>query len=116
MKIARNVAIVALLALGVWALPGGGTAANFVGALLLVLLTVGLGWFAGRMYIEHRTTLYSLGDRYRGMLYGACGLAVFALASGTKLFRTGSGTTAWFALMGAASYMLYAVYRHSREY
>ena len=43
MRAARNVGIVALLALGVWALPGGGTAANFFAALLFVLLTVGLG-------------------------------------------------------------------------
>ena len=116
MKTARNVAIVALLALGVWALPGGGTAARFVGALLFVLLTVGLGLFAGRMYLEYRTSLYSLGDRYRGMLYGACGAAVFALASGPKLFDTGAGTIVWFALMGGASYALYTVWRHSREY
>ena len=116
MKVARNVAIIALLALGVWALPGGGTAANFVGALLFVLLTVGLGLFAGKTYLEYRTTIYGLGDRYRGMLYAALGIAVFALASGPKLFDTGAGTIVWFALVGGASYMVYAVYRHSREY
>jgi hypothetical protein len=115
-KVARNLAIVALLGLGVWALPGGGTAASFVGALLFVMLTVGLGLFAGRMYLERRTDIYSLGDRYRAMLYGACGAAVFALASGPKLFRTGAGTLVWFALMGAASYALYSVWRHAREY
>jgi hypothetical protein len=115
-KHARNVAIVILLALGVWALPGGGTAAAFVGALLFVLLTLGLGLFAGRMYLEHRTTLHGLGDNYRAMLYGAIGAAVFALASGPKLLNSGPGTIVWFALVGAASYAIYAVYRHSREY
>jgi hypothetical protein len=112
----RNGLIIALLALGVAALPGGGTAANFVGALLFVLLTLGLGLFAGRIYMERRTSLHALGDQYRAMLYGACGVAVFALASGPKLFQTGAGTIVWFALMGAASYALYAVYRHAREY
>ena len=116
MKHARNAAIVALLALGVWALPGGGTAADFVAALLFVILTVGLGLFAARMYMEHRTGLYSLGDRHRGLLYGACGVAVLTLASGPKLFDTGAGTLAWFALMGGASYALYLVWRHAREY
>ena len=116
MKAARNVAIVALLALGVWALPGGGTAAAFVGALLFVLLTIGLGLFAARMYLEYRTTMYAMGDRYRAMLYGALGAAVFALASGPKLFSTGAGTVVWFALMGAAAYALYLVFRHAREY
>jgi hypothetical protein len=113
---ARNVAIIALLAFAVAALPGGGTAADFFGALLFVMLTVGLGLFAGRMYMERRMTLYSLGDKYRGLLYGACGAAVFALASGPKLFSTGAGTIVWFALMGGAAYALYAVFRHAREY
>ena len=116
MKAARNVAIIALLALGVWALPGGGTAADFVGALLFVLLTIGIGLFAARMYLEHRTTLYGLGDQYRGLLYAAIGVAIFALASGPKLFSTGAGTVVWFALIGGASYALYAVYRRAREY
>jgi len=116
MRHARNIAIIALLALGVWALPGGGTAATFVGALLFVLLTLGLGLFAGRMYLEYRTTIYGLGDQFRGLLYAALGIAVFALASGPKLFDTGAGTIVWFALVGGASYMAYAVFRHSREY
>jgi hypothetical protein len=113
---ARNFAIVAVLALAVWALPGGGTAANFVQAVLFVLLTVGIGIFAGRMYLEHRVGIHGLGDRYRAMMYGAAGIAVWTLAAGPELFETGGGTLLWFALMGAASYALYAVWRHSREY
>jgi len=115
-KAARNFGIVAVLALGVWALPGGGTAADFFSALLFVLLTVFLGLFAGRLYLEHRTDLYSLGDRYRGMMYVSVGVAVWTLAAGPKLFSTGLGTLLWFLLMGGASYALYLVYRHSREY
>jgi hypothetical protein len=116
MKAARNFGIVALIALGVWALPGGGAAANFFGALLFVLLTIGLVIFAGRMYLEHRTDIYALGDRYRAMLYGAVGVAMWTLAAGGKLFDTGAGTIVWFVLMGGAGYAAYTVYRHSREY
>jgi hypothetical protein len=116
MKHARNALIVALLALAVWALPGGGTAADFVGALLFVLLTVGLGLFGWRMYMEHRMAIYSLGDVHRGLLYGAAGVAVWTLAAGEKLFDTGVGTLIWFALMGGVSYALYLVWRHAREY
>jgi hypothetical protein len=116
MRAARNAAIVALLALGVWALPGGGTAADFVAALLFVLLTIGLGVFAGRMYLEHRVAIYSLGDRHRALLYGSVGVAVWTLAAGPRLFDSGLGTLLWFALMGGASYALYLVYRHAREY
>ena len=115
-KAARNIAIIAIIALGVWALPGGGTAASLFGAVLFVGLTLILGLLAGRLYLEHRTSLYALGDRYRGLLYGALGLAVLTLAAGPKLFNTGLGTVAWLALMGAASYALYLVFRRSREY
>jgi hypothetical protein len=115
-KAVRNAGIVALLALGVWALPGGGTAADFFAALLFVLLTVGLVLFAGRMYLEHRTDIYALGDRYRAIMYGALGVAVWTLAAGPRLFDSGGGTVLWFVLMGGAAYGLYAVFRHSREY
>src|SRR3954471_9049141 len=103
MKGARNAGIVALLALSGGALPGGGTAADFFSALLFVLLTVGLGLFAGRMYLEHRTDLYSLGDRHLALISGSLGVAVWTLAAGPKLFRTGLGTLLWFVLMGGAS-------------
>ena len=116
MKGLRNAAIVALLALGVWALPGGDTAADFFGALLFVLLTVFLVFFAGRMYLENRVAIFSLGDRDRGLAYGSAGVAVWTLAAGPKLFDTGVGTLVWFALMGGASYAAYTVWRHQREY
>jgi hypothetical protein len=116
MTAARNAAIVALLALAVFALPGGGRAADFVAALLFVLITVFLVLFAGRMYLENRVAVHSLGDRHRALLYGSLGIAVWTLAAGPKLFSTGAGTVLWFMLMGAASYGLYLVWRHQREY
>jgi hypothetical protein len=112
----RNAAIVALLALGVWALPGGGAAADFFGALLFVLITVFLVLFAGRMYLENRVAIYSLGDRFRALLYGSLGVVVLTLAAGPRLFDTGAGTLLWFVLMGSAGYAIYLVWRHQREY
>ena len=116
MKALRNAAIVALLALGVVALPGGGAAADFFAALLFVLITVFLVLFAGRMYMENRVAIYSLGDRYRGLLYGALGVVVLTLAAGPRLFETGIGTVVWLALIGGAAYAMYVVWRHQREY
>jgi hypothetical protein len=112
----RNAAIVALLALAVWALPGGGAAANFFGALLFVLITIFLVLFAGRMYLENRVAIYGLGDQYRALAYGALGIVVLTLAAGPRLFDTGVGTLVWFVLMGGAAYSLYLVWRHQREY
>ena len=116
MKHLRNAAIVVAIATAVYALPGGDTAATFFQALLFVLLTLGLALFVGRMYLEHRVAIHSLGDKYRALLYGSLGIAVWTLAAGPKLFETGGGTLLWFALMGSAAYALYAVWRHTREY
>jgi hypothetical protein len=115
-KAARNVAIVAILALAVTVLPGGGTAAGTFGAALFVVLTVGLGVFAARLYMEHRIGLYGLGDNYRALLYGAIALAVLTVAAGPRLFGSGPGTIAWIVLIAVACYALYLVVRHAREY
>ena len=112
----RNFGIVALLALGVWALPGGDTAANLFQAILFVVITVGIGLLGARYYLENRADLYSLGDGWRLVLYGALGLIVLDLAASPKLFDTGLGTGLWVILLGGALYGLYAVFRHSREY
>lgn len=115
-KTARNVAIVALLALAVTVLPGGGTAAGTFGAAMFVILTIGLGVFAARLYMEHRIGLHGLGDNYRALLYGALALVVLTVAAGPRLFGSGPGTIAWIVLIGVACYALYLVVRHAREY
>jgi len=112
----RNAVIIAVLALGVWALPGGGTAADFFGALLFVILTLGLGFFGGRMYLENRAGLESLGDRWRGQLYVAVGVIVLTVAAGPKLFDSGAGTLAWIMLLAGCAFALFGVVRHAREY
>jgi hypothetical protein len=112
----RNFGIVALLALGVWALPGGGTAADLFAAILFVVITIGIGLLAARFYLENRSEIYSLGDAWRLVLYGALGVIVLDMAASPKLFDTGLGTGLWVLLLGGSLYALYAVFRHSREY
>jgi low temperature requirement protein LtrA len=115
-KHARNFGIVALLALGVYALPGGGTAANLFGAVLFVIITAGIALLGSRFYRERRMDIYSLGDRWRLIAYVAVGAIVLTLAGSPKLMDTGPGTVLWLALLGAAGYTLYRVWRHSKEY
>ena len=56
-RTARNVAIVLVLAAAVAFLPGGGTTAALVGAILSTLIIVSLVFFAYRFYREHRVEL-----------------------------------------------------------
>jgi hypothetical protein len=116
LKTARNIAIVALIAAAVYFLPGGGRAASTFEALLLVVFGFGIAYLAMRLYREHRVALHSLGDRHRALLYGALAIAVFALTARARMWQTGLGELAWFALVGFVVYSVLAVYRRWRMY
>jgi heme O synthase-like polyprenyltransferase len=113
----RNVLIIVVLALVVWLLPGGHTGTNTIYNLLTVVLTAGLLFFAFRLYMEHRATIFGLEDRQRGILYGAVALAAFAIIATSKLWDQGGlGALLWFGLLGLASWGLYSVWRSYQEY
>ncbi len=116
MKHVRNWGIVALLALGVYALPGGSTAADLFGATLFVIITIGIGLLSARFYRENRYEIHALGDTWRLVLYTALGVIVLVLAATPKLFDTGGGTALWLLLLAGAGYALYRVWRRAREY
>ena len=113
----RNVLIIVGLALAVWLLPGGDTASSTVANLLTVILMAGLLFFAFRLYMEHRATIFGLEDRQRGILYGAAALAGFAIIATSKLWDEGGlGAMLWFGLIGLAVYGMYSVWRTYQEY
>ncbi len=112
----RNVAIVAGLAAAVAFVPHGRATGNFIGNVLTILFTILIVWFGIWFYRTFRTDIYSLGERHRGLLYGSIGIGIFAMAARSRLFDTGLGIVAWFALVLSASLGLYTVWRHYREY
>jgi len=114
---ARNIAIVLVLAAAVAFIPGGGTTAAVAGAVLSTLILVALVFFVGRLYRDHRLDLEVLGDRWRGLLYGAVGVIILAMAARERLQDQGSGgTIVWIALLAGSAYAIYLVWRHYREY
>jgi hypothetical protein len=116
LKTARNVAIVLALAAAVAFLPGGGRAASTVSTTLGVVFMVGLGWAGMWFYRQRRVDLYGLGDRRRGLLYGAIGVAVVTVAAKPRMWETGFGEFVWFVLIGLVIYTFLALYRYSRSY
>jgi hypothetical protein len=131
LKMARNIAIILAIAAAVYFIPGGGRAAGTFEAALWVAFGLGIGYFGLRMYREHHMALYGLGDRHRGLLYGAVALGVFVWivrkrmwyalqVQGNELVQVhrwdGVGEFLWFVLVGLVVYALLTVYRYSRSY
>jgi hypothetical protein len=116
LKTTRNVAIVTLIAAAVYLLPSGGQVAHTFEALLYVGFGVAIGYFGLRLYREHRVALHSLGDRHRGLLYGALAGGVLVYMARVRMWQTGIGELLWFALVGGIAYALFAVFRRWRAY
>ena len=118
MKAARNFGIIALVALALIALPGGGAAANVAVTLISVAFFVAIAVFGYRMYREHRFTLDSLADRERLVLYGSVALAFLTFVASRRLFAMngGLGVLIFLALLGLASYGVFWVFQRSRRY
>ncbi len=116
MVTARNIAIVVGLALAVWLLPGGGTTAGIIRGLLFAAFMALIGLFGARLYMRYRGEIFGLGDRHRGMLYGALAVILVTLAASSLLLSTGPTTLIWLALLVASAWTLWLVWRHWREY
>jgi hypothetical protein len=131
LKTARNVAIILAIAAAVYFIPGGGRAAGTFEAALWVAFGIGIAFLALRMYREQRIALFGLGDRHRGLLYGAVALGVFVWVVRKRMWYAlqvrggelvevhrwdGVGELVWFVLVGLVVYSLLIVYRHARSY
>jgi hypothetical protein len=112
----RNIAVILVLAAGVYFIPGGGDAAALVGALFSTAILAAFVMLAARFYRERRMDLVGLGDRWRATLYAALGAIVLAMAARGRLIETGAGTLLWLAVVAGSAYAVYRVWRHYREF
>jgi hypothetical protein len=113
----RNILIIVGLALIVWLVLGGGTGSSTIYNLLTVVLTAGLLFFGYRLYMEHRATIFGLGDNQRAILYGSVVLACVALLATNRLWNEGGiGALIWFGLLSLAGWGIYRVWRAYSEY
>jgi hypothetical protein len=113
----RNFAILIVLAVAAWQLPGGGTAVGVVNNVLGLFFAGGLVFLGYRMYMEHRSSLFLLEDRVRALLYGSLVLIALALIATQRLWNKGGlGGLVWLMLLGAGAYGCVTVYRAAREY
>lgn len=111
-----NIAIVLALAAAVVWLPGAGDAADLIGWLVGVLFFAALAWFASRLYRDNRSSLDSLEDSWRAILYVSIAVAALTVTATRRLWESGPGTLVWFLLIAAASFGVVATWREYRRY
>jgi len=115
---AINFGILALVALGFTALPGGGSTLRVILTLLGIVFFAAIALFGYRLYREHRFTLDSLAERERLVLYASVALAFLTFVASQRLFtmRGGLGVLIFLALLALASYGVFWVFTRSRRY
>jgi hypothetical protein len=117
MRMVRNWAIVALIALAIVVLPGGGPTLSVVMTLLSIAFFGGIALFVYRLYREHSFTLDSLSDRQRFVLYASIGVALLNLTATSRLFNAGgAGLLVWLVILGLCSYGVMWVWVSYRRY
>ena len=117
MKVARNFAIVALIAAAIVVLPGGGAALDALLTVLTIAFFAAIAFLGYRIYRDHGFTRDSLRSRERLILYGAIGLALLTFTATPRLFGVGAlGVLGWIALLAATSAAAYWVLMRGRSY
>jgi hypothetical protein len=116
LQTARNVAIIALAALVIAVLPGGGDAAQTVLAALSMAFLAAIAFFVYRIYREQQMTLMTLSDGRRAILFGSVG-AIALLIVGFEEFESWAGGVAvWIVLMLGALLAIFLIWRQATTY
>jgi len=117
MQFAWKLGVVALIALVLVVLPGGGSAVGVVLALLSIAFLAAIAFLGYRLYRQNQLDIDTLDANTRLALYSSIGLAILTIVATNRLFDVGgAGIVAWFALLGLCSYGIYWVWVQYRSY
>ena len=117
MQFAWKFGIVALVALVLVVLPGGGNALDVVLTLLTIVFFAAIALLVARMYRQYRLDIESLDANIKLALYGSLAIAVLTFTGTDRLFDAGGGgVILWFALLALASYGLFWAWTRYRRY
>lgn len=115
MIFARNAAIIALLALALTVLPGGGNLATAIVTALSIVFLAAIALLAARLWRESSLTRDVMSDRQRVIFYGALGALALMVAGLDELLDSGGGTVAWLAIVGLSVYLLVTTWREANS-
>ena len=116
MRVARNVAVIMLLALVVAFVPAGGNAAEAVLTAITMGFLAAIAWTLFVLSRERQLTLATLSDGRRAMLYAALGMIALLIAGSDEMFSSGGGTLAWILLFGASVAAIWRVWVEANTY
>ncbi len=112
----RNIAIIAVLALGVAFVPGGGDAANTLLAALFMGFLATIGFLGYRLYMQNQLTLSALSDGRRATLYAAVGAIALMIAGTDELLGTGGGILIWIGILALSVLTIISIWREASTY
>ncbi len=117
LRTVRNVAIIAILAVPIAFMPGGGNAAAAVLVTLGMAFLASLAVAARQIYRENRLTFDSLPHDQRGVLFVAIGVIVLMIAGAGKMLG-GGGLSAviWVTLTACAVIAIIGVWMRAHTY
>ena len=117
MELAWKFGVVALVALALVVLPGGGNALDAVLTALTIVFFAAIALLVARLYRQYRLDIETLDANIRLALYGSLAIAVLTFTGTDRLFNAGGGgVLAWFALLALASYGLFWAWTRYRRY
>jgi hypothetical protein len=116
-QFAWKLGVVALIALAVVVLPGGGGALDVVLTLLTIVFFGLIAVLVYRLWRQYRIDIETLSDGLRLALYGSIGLALLTFTGTDRLFDVGgAGVVVWLGLLALASYGLFFVWTRYRQW
>ena len=108
--------MVALVALALAVLPGGGNALDVVLTALTIVFFAAIALLVARLYRQYRLDIESLDANIRLALYGSLAIALLTFTGTDRLFDAGgAGVLVWFALLAVASYGLFWAWTRYRN-
>jgi hypothetical protein len=116
-QLAWKFGVIALIALVLEVLPGGGNALDVVLTALTIAFFAAIALLVARLYRQYRLDIETLDSSTRLALYGSLAIAVVTFTGTDRLFDAGGGgVLLWFALLALASYGLFWAWAHYRRY
>lgn len=112
----RNVVIIALLALALTVLPGGGNVATAIVTALSLIFLAAMGLLGLRVWHESSLTRDVMTDRQKSIAYGSLGALALMVAGLDELLDTGGGTVVWLAIVATSVYLLVTTWRDVNSY